>query len=290
MYFVVVPEGFGDEPPVVNLDASLNRTKVDTDTISISGTVLSGAENGDVYVEVAFFEENFSATSVKKYEMSLDGLWAKSDGLGDQESFALSLTLDGKYSNISRDQRIFIKIYEGEFPDERWVTIKWIEISLPACQGFEAPPEALAAGGEFMLVDGECVWEGAYSYDETTGQWTAPETTTDGEDSTSGMDTTLIGAIAGVILVILLITVFVMRGGSSDEAEKFDAFASAGMYEADPVEQYVQQLVAQGYPEETARQFAQQYMGGQAQQAAAAPAQAAAQPAAAEGQSAFSPV
>jgi hypothetical protein len=140
-----------------------------------------------------------------------------------------------------------------------------------------------------MLVDGECVWEGAYSYDETTGQWTAPETTTDGEDSTSGMDTTLIGAIAGVILVILLITVFVMRGGSSDEAEKFDAFASAGMYEADPVEQYVQQLVAQGYPEETARQFAQQYMGGQAQQAAAAPAQADAQPAAAQEQSAFSP-
>jgi len=281
MYFVVVPEGFGDEPPVVNLDASLNETRVDTDTISISGTVLSGAENGDVYVEVAFFEENFSATSQKKYQMSLEGLWAKSDGLSDQESFTLSLDLDGKYSNISRDQRIFIKIYEGTVPNERWVTIKWIEISLPACQGFEASPEALAAGGEFILVDGECVWEGAYTYDETTGQWTAPETTTGDEDSTSGMDTTLIGAIAGVILLILVITVFVMRGGSSDDVEKFDAFGATGMYEADPVEQYVQQLVAQGYPEETARQFAQQYMGGQAQEAAA-PAQAAAQPAAAQ--------
>lgn len=274
MYFVVVPEGFGDEEPVVQLDTSLNTSKVDTDTITISGTVLSGAENGDVFVEVAFFEENFSATSVKKYEMSLEGLWAKSDpnGLGDQESFALTLTLDGKYSNISRTQRIFIKIYEGEYPEERWVTIKWIEINLPACQGLEATAEALAAGGEFMLVDGECVWEGAYDYDPLTGEWTAPETTGDNTDQTSGIDGTLIGIIAGVILLILVITVFVMRGGSDAEAEKFDAFGSAGMYEADPVEQYVQQLVAQGYPEETARQFAQQYMGGQ-QQAAAAPAQ-----------------
>ena len=35
----------------------------------------------------------------------------------------------------------------------------------------------------------------------------------------------------------------------------------AGVAEMDPMEQYVQQLIAQGYPEETARAYAQQYAG-----------------------------
>ena len=35
----------------------------------------------------------------------------------------------------------------------------------------------------------------------------------------------------------------------------------AGVAQMDPMEQYVQQLIAQGYPEETARAYAQQYAG-----------------------------
>jgi hypothetical protein len=52
----------------------------------------------------------------------------------------------------------------------------------------------------------------------------------------------------------------------------------------DPTEQYVQQLIAQGYPEETARAFAAQYVGGDAAGAAAQPAAqaAVAQPAVAQ--------
>ena len=34
-----------------------------------------------------------------------------------------------------------------------------------------------------------------------------------------------------------------------------------GVAQMDPMEQYVQQLIAQGYPEETARTYAQQYAG-----------------------------
>ena len=43
----------------------------------------------------------------------------------------------------------------------------------------------------------------------------------------------------------------------------FDATAAgyAGVAQMDPMEQYVQQLIAQGYPEETARAYAQQYAG-----------------------------
>jgi hypothetical protein len=36
MYFVVVPDGFGDEEPVVQLDASLNASRVDTDSVTIT--------------------------------------------------------------------------------------------------------------------------------------------------------------------------------------------------------------------------------------------------------------
>ena len=214
--------------------------------------------------------------------MGLEGKWAKSEALGDTESFALSLDLEDKYSNISRTQRVFIKIYEGEVPNERWVTIEWIEINLPACQGLEAPPEALAAGGEFKLVEGECVWDGAYTYDSITGEWTEPVDTGAGQDETESLDTTLLAGIGGIILMILVITVFFMRRGGEDVIDKVDMFGAQDVaYGGDPVEQYVQQLVAQGYPEETARQFAQQYMGGaaeaQPQQAVqqAAPVQAA---------------
>ena len=52
-------------------------------------------------------------------------------------------------------------------------------------------------------------------------------------------------------------------GGSSD----VDAGTFGGdVAEMDPVEAYVQQLVAQGYPEETARAYAQQYYAQAAQQ------------------------
>ena len=45
-----------------------------------------------------------------------------------------------------------------------------------ACQGLVAPQDAISAGGEFILdEDGHCQWDGAWTYDSTTGQWEAPE-------------------------------------------------------------------------------------------------------------------
>ena len=64
MYFSVVPEGFGDAEPTIQLDLSLNGTQVITDTITLSGTILDGAEQGDVYVEAAFEESTFDQTAV----------------------------------------------------------------------------------------------------------------------------------------------------------------------------------------------------------------------------------
>ena len=281
MYFVILPEGFGDEEPIIQWDnvALDNKTKYDGNTITLSGTVLSGAETSEVFVEAAFFIENFSASSSMKYKMSQDGLWGKAENLGDGEKFEITLNLDDFYSNKSETRRIYIKYYEGE-SDQRWVTIKWIEVTLPRCHGLEPDPQAEAAGGEFVLdANGDCQWNGAWSYDPVTGEW---KDNTQTNDDTSGAE----GGIDPMLLIIGVVVLLVVIGGSlmfmRKGGEKVDAFGGQdggfGADALDPTEQYVQQLIAQGYPEETARAFAAQYVGGAAGQAAAQPA--AAQPAA----------
>ena len=276
-YFVVVPAGFGDEEPVVTIDWGRdNASRVVEDTISVSGSVVTGAEEeNDVFVELAFEEDTFGLTPIQKFNAETDGTFAKTkDGLGDGDSFVLNLSLDGMYSNVSQSQRIFIKIYEYDsLSGERWVTIKWLEINLAPCQGLEADPDAEAAGGRFVLVDGGCEWEGVWTYDPVTGEWSAPVDTSGDGDGSSGLNVTMIAGIAGALLVIVLLTlVFLRRGGDDDVVKNVDF--SMGLVEQDPVEQYVQQLVAQGYPEETARAHAQQYAGQLG--GAAAPTQAAA--------------
>ena len=46
-----------------------------------------------------------------------------------------------------------------------------------------------------------------------------------------------------------------------DDDELHIGFDGGAVQQMDPMEQYVQQLIAQGYPEETARAYAQQYTG-----------------------------
>ena len=141
MYFVVVPNDFGDDEPEVDINFDLNNTRIVSPTITVSGTVLSGAESqNDVYVEIAFMEESFSASAIDKFNMENDETWAKTKvGLGDGDTFSLTLSLEDLYTNKSVSQRVFIRIYEGQAPDERHVIVKWQEFQLAACQGLEAP-------------------------------------------------------------------------------------------------------------------------------------------------------
>ena len=110
LYFSVVPEGFGDEEPTVQVDLSLNGTKVDTDTITLSGNVVDGAEQGDVYVEAALDENTFDQSAVAKYTLQLEGKWAKSDKLGDGDGFELTLTIDDLFDNETKSARLFLKV------------------------------------------------------------------------------------------------------------------------------------------------------------------------------------
>ena len=277
MFFVIVPAGFGDEEPVVQLDSPSANSRVDTDTITISGSVLSGSEQGEVYIETAFDLAVFDESFVKQYNKKIEGTWNKTtSGLANGEAFDLTMSMDGRYTNKSQIITIYIKIYEGIGDNQRWISYKQIEINLPACQGVEADAAAEEAGGEWILdADGVCQWDGAWTFKD--GEWIAPSTDNGNSGSSGAMDTTTIAIIAIVIVAIFVVTMLIMRRGGSDakhDDTSMDFHAAAGGFAAaqlDPVEQYVQQLVAQGYPEETARQYAQQYA---AQAAAAAPAAA----------------
>lgn len=174
MYFVVVPEGGGDQEPVFQIDASDNMTSTDADVFFINGTLVSGSETGDVYVEVAFSMDDFDKSAVEKYNLVTQGLFARSSALSDSDTFSMQLSLDELYTNLSETVHVYIKTYEGD--GERWTTYHWFEITLKACQGLVASEDAINAGGEFILDgDGDCQWEGAWTYDPTTGQWEAPE-------------------------------------------------------------------------------------------------------------------
>jgi hypothetical protein len=232
-YFVVVPEHFGDEEPAIQFDAfEDNGTSLSSDTYTVSGYVLSGSENGDVYVEVAFHEENFSASSVEKYNMHLEGVWGKSDALGNGDAFELELSLTGLYSNQSETIRIYFKSYEGAYPEESWVTIQWVEFTLEACQGVTAPEQAIEAGGEFVLDENnQCQWDGVWTYEPVTGEWSAPI-----PEYESSMDLDL--PVAPVVVEENLLNVSGLLTSAS-QSETFIAVAfETASFEATAVEKY----------------------------------------------------
>ena len=174
MYFVVADSGSVDQEPVFQIDASDNMTSTDADVFYINGTLVSGSESGDVFVEAAFSMDDFDESAIVKYNLMLEGLFNRAASLSDGDTFSMTLSIDGFYTNLSETLQIYIKTYEGD--NQRWITYHWFEITLMACQGLVAPQDAISAGGEFILdSDGECQWEGAWTYDPVTGEWEAPE-------------------------------------------------------------------------------------------------------------------
>ena len=124
-----------------------------------------------------------------------------------------------------------------------------------------------------MNDNDECEWSGAWTYDPATGLWADATPSGDGtEGGSEGLDSTMLIAAGGLLLLIIVGTLMFMRRGGEKEDAFGDMGGAFGTDALDPTEQYVQQLIAQGYPEETARAFAAQYVGGDAAGAAAQPA------------------
>lgn len=75
-----------------------------------------------------------------------------------------------------------------------------------------------------------------------------------------GLSTTIIAGIGAAILLILVVVVtLVVRGRSKGSIETDTVEQFGGVETMDPVEAYVQQMVASGYDEQQARAYAEQY-------------------------------
>jgi hypothetical protein len=226
-----------------------------------------------VKIEIALDSESLNTTPNNKLKMKdEDGAWNQTAppagsgqiGLGDGDSFSIGLKIDDLFSNISRTQTIYIKVIEGD--GSKWTIYKYVEIEMPACKGVEVPTEALQAGGQWELdASNQCVWEGSWTYNPDTGEWTEPSTSS-ATDENSG-DNTLLYLIGGggllLVIIVILSMMVLRRGGDDDAGDGFGTMDAGygGVAQMDPMEAYVQQLIAQGYPEQTARAYAQQYAG-----------------------------
>ena len=245
MYFVVVGEDFGDDQPVVEFTSPANGSSQTQDTLYVNGSLVSGSEDADgsVTVEVALADTTLDLLPSQKFQFKNDGTYDAANQLADGETFSLSLDIADLYDANGSVQTIFIKITEDD--GSRWTITKSIDVNLvPRDSG---PDEV------------DC---------DATPDDPACNSTSSGGDSEGGMGNMLLfGGIGSLVLVIvILLTMFLVRGRGGDTSTGDAANFGGDVAEMDPVEAYVQQLVAQGYPEETARAYAQQYYAQAAQQ------------------------
>jgi hypothetical protein len=250
MYFLVVGEGHGDEEPVIDITSPASGSSQTEDILFVNGTVTSGSENGDVMVEVALEYDTLNLEQDDKY------IFKNSHGIGkvgsydaatglinwDEDnpeaggSFSLQLNLSELYDANGSTQTIHIKITEGN--GERWTIYQLIDVNL-------VPRDDDSSGPG----DGE---SGSQS---------------DGNDESSDTSLLLFGGIGALaLLIVIIVTLLLVRGRSGETATGVDDAFGGDIAQMDPIEAYVQQLVAQGYPEETARAYAQQYYAQAAQQ------------------------
>jgi len=163
-----------------------------------------------------------------------DGKFADVRNLGDGSEFSLKLKIEDLYNENGSIQTIYLKVVEGD--GQTWTLYQQIDINLPPVDSNVDP----------------CV-----ENPDAEGCETDTNTDTQGE---GGMASILLyaGIGAAILLVIFILSLLVIRSrrGGSEDVTGF-----AGVAGMDPMEAYVQQLIAQGYPEDTARQYAQQYAG-----------------------------
>ena len=78
-------------------------------------------------------------------------------------------------------------------------------------------------------------------------------------DEGDGMSMLLLGGIGIFVLLLVVVVTMVMRGRGKEDSGEDSVEQFGGVEEMDPVEAYVQRMVASGYDEQTARTYAKQY-------------------------------
>ncbi len=215
MYFVVVGEDFGDDEPVVDFTKPRPQDSQSEDLVTITGSLVSGAENSDVVIEVALTEAVLDYTTTQKITQKSIGKYNKTDLLADGQQFTLTLDISDLYQETGVAATIYVRITEGD--GSRYVISDTLAINL------------------------------------------LPDLPVLPKDQGEGMSMLLIGGIGVVILLLVVVVTVVMRGRGKEDSGEDTVEQFGGVEEMDPVEAYVQQMVASGYDEQTARQYAQQY-------------------------------
>jgi hypothetical protein len=215
MYFIVVGEDFGDDEPVVDLSKPRPEDSQSENLVTISGSLLSGAENSDVVIEVALTEAVLDYTTTQKITQKSIGKYNKTENLADGQPFTLTLDISDLYQETGVAATIYVLITEGD--GSRYTISQTLAINL------------------LPIVPDEP--------DEKEG----------------GMSMLLMGGLAAFILILVVVVTVVMRGRGKEDPGDDVVEQFGGVEEMDPVEAYVQQMVASGYDEQTARQYAQQY-------------------------------
>jgi len=183
--------------------------------VTITGRLVSGAENSDVVIEVALTEAVLDYTTTQKITQKSIGKYNKTDLLADGQQFTLTLDISDLYQETGVAATIYVRITEGD--GSRYVISDTLAINL------------------------------------------LPDLPVLPKDQGEGMSMLLIGGIGVVILLLVVVVTVVMRGRGKEDSGEDTVEQFGGVEEMDPVEAYVQQMVASGYDEQTARQYAQQY-------------------------------
>mgnify|MGYP005671193297 FL=1 len=181
-------------------------------------------------IQVALSGSDLNLTPTQQFSRKGDLKFNSTSGLGDGSQFNLALGIDDLYKvGEGVTQTVYIKIQEGS---DGVAIYQQIQINL-------VPSE------------------------EDTGN--SGSTVIDQENTEGGTTGSLLLIVAGLIfglVAIVGVTLFLMRGRGGDRnASGGEQVVFGGVETMDPKEAYVQQLIAQGYPEETARAYAEQYAG-----------------------------
>jgi len=219
MYFIVVGEDFGDDPPLTQFTSPRPTDSQRDDLVVITGNLLSGAENSDVVIEAVLDQSVLDYSTSQKITQRTIGKYNTTTSLGDGDSFSLTLDISDLYQlDTGVAATVYLRITEGD--GSRYVLEESIDISLVP-RTDDGPGDAGESGG---------------------------------------LSTTVLAALGGTVLLIVVVVVTLVsrgRGGSRVESDTVEQFG--GVETMDPVEAYVQQMVASGYNEQQAREYAEQY-------------------------------
>ena len=229
IFFEVVGELFGDDEPELSFDSVSTADgesfgALDSDIINITGTVTdndAGSEC-DVKVEASLDDTSIfdKSNGIKTAQKAL-GRFDWQENLCDGDTYSLTLNISHLYmEDLGNAGIIHIRVTEGSYVVDETIQLYTVPRPTDPC----------------VIDPASCE-----------------------EDSGVAIGPVVFAGIGAVLLIAVLGVTIMFRRGRKGDSGQDSVESFGGVEQMDPVEAYVQQLVAQGYEEQMARQYATQY-------------------------------